>query len=53
MKSCLIDWDLMNDNGQSYPVSPENIDALHANIAVALAYRYDLVTSVSEESSGN
>ena len=49
MKSCLLEWDIVNDEGQPVPCKPENVDKLHGDIVMSLYQRYMDYTSLESE----
>lgn len=53
LKTCLIDWDLVDDNGRQIPVTEENISNLHANIASAIIDKYNEYIGLDEEEVKN
>ncbi len=52
LKSCLVDWDLADDDGRPYPVSGELIDQLHASIANEMLLQYRKAIMLDDASVG-
>lgn len=53
IKSCLISWDLKDDNGQPIPVRSDIIDQLPADVVLNLVSKYDSAVSLNDEESKN
>jgi hypothetical protein len=53
LKTCLIDWDMTDEEGRVYPVSPEIIDNLCAPVANELLFLYRRAIMLDDEDAGN
>lgn len=49
IKQCLSSWDLVDENGQEIPITPENIDDLPLEIVKYLVSTYDRSNVISTE----
>jgi len=53
IKSCLKDWNLVDDEGKKIPLINKNIDSLPSDIVFVLYSEYDEIINYSEEEAKN
>jgi len=49
IKTCLVSWDITNDDGNPVKVTPDVIDRMDAEIVASLVDRYEQAISYDEE----
>lgn len=49
IKSCLVAWDMKDEEGNDIEVNEENIDSLPAEIVFALVFAYDTLATIEDD----
>lgn len=53
LKTCLVKWDLKDDEGNEIPLTPENVNSLPSDVVIYLLNRYDEIISLGEDERKN
>lgn len=53
LKTCLVKWDLKDDDGNEIPLNPETINSLPSDVVIYLLNRYDEIISLGEDERKN
>ena len=53
VKTCLKEWDAVDEDDNPVPATPENINSLPANIVASLLGKYTEMVSLTEDESKN
>ena len=53
LKTCLVKWDLKDENGAEIPLTPENVDRLPSDVVLTLLSKYEDAISISADEAKN